>query len=200
MFSGLFQRLRYGEPVVVVSGLPRSGTSMLMAMLEAGGLPLLTDAKRHADPDNPRGYFEMESVKSLGEQQDKAWVRNARGKGLKVISYLLKELPDDNAYRVLFARRDLAEVIRSQNVMLERQQQPNPVDDAKALDLFRKHLVNVQLLMGRRRNFRLLEVAHRDALADPRRTAVAINAFLGGRLDVERMAAVVDRELYRNRA
>ena len=122
MFSGLFQRLRYGEPVVVVSGLPRSGTSMLMAMLEAGGLPLLTDAKRHADPDNPRGYFEMESVKSLGEQQDKAWVRNARGKGLKVISYLLKELPDDNAYRVLFARRDLAEVIRSQNVMLERQQ------------------------------------------------------------------------------
>lgn len=200
MFSGLFQRLRYGEPVVVVSGLPRSGTSMLMAMLEAGGLPLLTDAKRHADPDNPRGYFEMESVKSLGEQQDKAWVRNARGKGLKVISYLLKELPDDNAYRVLFARRDLAEVIRSQNVMLERQQQPNPVDDAKALDLFRKHLVNVQLLMRRRRNFRLLEVAHRDALADPRRTAVAINAFLGGRLDVERMAAVVDRELYRNRA
>ena len=200
MFSGLFQRLRYGEPVVVVSGLPRSGTSMLMAMLEAGGLPLLTDAKRHADPDNPRGYFEMESVKSLGEQQDKAWVRNARGKGLKVISYLLKELPDDNAYRVLFARRDLAEVIRSQNVMLERQQQPNPVDDAQALDLFRKHLVNAQLLMRSRRNFRLLEVAHRDALADPRRTAVAINAFLGGRLDVERMAAVVDRELYRNRA
>ena len=200
MFSGLFQRLRYGEPVVVVSGLPRSGTSMLMAMLEAGGLPLLTDAKRHADPDNPRGYFEMVCVKSLGEQQDKAWVRNARGKGLKVISYLLKELPDDNAYRVLFARRDLAEVIRSQNVMLERQQQPNPVDDAKALDLFRKHLVNVQLLMRSRRNFRLLEVAHRDALADPRRTAVAINAFLGGRLDVERMAAVVDRELYRNRA
>ncbi len=200
MFSGLFQRLRYGEPVVVVSGLPRSGTSMLMAMLEAGGLPLLTDEQRHADPDNPRGYFEMDSVKSLGEQQDKTWVRNARGKGLKVISYLLKELPDDNAYRVLFARRDLAEVIRSQNVMLERQQQPNPVDDAKALDLFRKHLVNVQLLMRSRRNFRLLEVAHRDALSDPRRTAAAINAFLGGHLDVERMAAVVDRDLYRNRA
>ncbi len=200
MFSGLFQRLRYGEPVVVVSGLPRSGTSMLMAMLEAGGLPLLTDEQRHADPDNPRGYFEMESVKSLGEQQDKTWVRNARGKGLKVISYLLKELPDDNAYRVLFARRDLAEVIRSQNVMLERQQQPNPVDDAKALDLFRKHLVNVQLLVRSKRNFQLLEVAHRDALAEPRRTAAAINGFLGGHLDVERMAAVVDRELYRNRA
>ena len=199
MFSGFFQRLRYGEPVVVVSGLPRSGTSMLMAMLEAGGLPLLTDEKRHADPDNPRGYFEMESVKSLGEQPDKAWVRNARGKGLKVISYLLKELPDDNAYRVLFARRDLAEVIRSQNVMLERQQQPNPVDDAKALDLFRKHLVNVQLLMRSKRNFRMLEVAHREALADPQRTAAAINAFLGGRLDVGRMAAVVDRGLYRNR-
>lgn len=200
MFERFKNRLRYGEDVVVVSGLPRSGTSMLMAMLEAGGLPLMTDNRRQADADNPRGYFEMESVKSLGEQVDKTWVRGARGRGLKVISYLLKELPDDNFYRVLFARRDLAEVIRSQNVMLGRQNQPNPVDDAKALDLYRKHLVNVQVLMRTRRNFRMLEVAHRETLAEPRRTADAINAFLGGRLDAARMAAVVDRELYRNRA
>jgi hypothetical protein len=200
MFERFKNRLRYGEDVVVVSGLPRSGTSMLMAMLEAGGLPLMTDNRRQPDADNPRGYFEMESVKSLGEQVDKTWVRGARGRGLKVISYLLKELPDDNFYRVLFARRDLAEVIRSQNVMLGRQNQPNPVDDAKALDLYRKHLVNVQVLMRTRRNFRMLEVAHRDTLAEPRRTADAINAFLGGRFDAARMAAVVDRELYRNRA
>ncbi len=173
---------------------------MLMAMLEAGGLPLMTDNRRQPDADNPRGYFEMESVKSLGEQSDRSWVRGARGRGIKVISYLLKELPADNFYRVLFARRDLDEVIRSQNVMLGRQNQPNPVDDAKALDLYRKHLVNVQVLMRTRRNFRMLEVAHRETLAEPRRTADAINAFLGGRLDAARMAAVVDRELYRNRA
>jgi hypothetical protein len=200
MFERLRNRLRYGEDVVVVSGLPRSGTSMLMAMLEAGGLPLMTDNRRQPDADNPRGYFEMESVKSLGEQSDRSWVRGARGRGIKVISYLLKELPADNFYRVLFARRDLDEVIRSQNVMLGRQNQPNPVDDAKALDLYRKHLVNVQVLMRTRRNFRMLEVAHRETLAEPRRTADAINAFLGGRLDAARMAAVVDRELYRNRA
>ncbi len=200
MFERFKNRLRYGEDVVVVSGLPRSGTSMLMAMLEAGGLPLMTDNRRQPDADNPRGYFEMENVKSLGEQADRTWVRDARGRGLKVISHLLKELPDDNFYRVLFARRDLAEVIRSQNVMLGRQNQPNPVDDAKALDLYRKHLVNVQVLMRTRRNFRMLEVAHRETLAEPRRTADAINAFLGGRLDAARMAAVVDRELYRNRA
>lgn len=199
MFERLKNRLRYGEDVVVVSGLPRSGTSMLMAMLEAGGLPLMTDDRRQPDADNPRGYFEMESVKSLGEQADKSWVRGARGRGIKVISYLLKELPADNFYRVLFARRDLDEVIRSQNVMLGRQNQPNPVDDAKALDLYRKHLVNVQVLMRTRRNFRMLEVSHRETLAEPRRTADAINAFLGGRLDAARMAAVVDRGLYRNR-
>lgn len=199
MLDRIRNRLRYGEDVIVVSGLPRSGTSMLMAMLDAGGLPLMTDNRRQPDADNPRGYFEMESVKSLGEQADRSWVRGARGKGLKVISYLLKELPDDNFYRVLFARRDLDEVIRSQNVMLGRQNQPNPVDDAKALDLYRKHLVNVQVLMRTRRNFRMLEVPHRDTLADPQRAAAAINAFLGGRLDAARMAAVVDRELYRNR-
>src|SRR3990172_7400630 len=93
-----------GEPIVVVSGLPRSGTSMMMKMLEAGGMPILTDGERSADIDNPKGYFELERIKNLERETDKSYLRAARGKALKVISFLIKELPDDNDYRVIFMR------------------------------------------------------------------------------------------------
>lgn len=200
MFNDLLRRWRYGDPVVVVSGLPRSGTSMLMNMLAAGGLPLLQDGARPADTDNPRGYFELERVKRLGEDADKDWLREARGKGVKVISHLLKELPAENFYRVVFALRDLEEVVTSQNMMLRRQGQSNPVDDAKALELFRRHLVNVKVLARTRPNFALLEVPYREAITAPAEVATRVNRFLGGRLDVARMAAAVDPTLYRNRA
>ncbi|MDP6673752.1 MAG: hypothetical protein QGH93_02705, partial [Gammaproteobacteria bacterium] len=98
----LIRRVRYGEPVYVVSGLPRSGTSMLMNMLAAGGLPVLSDAQREADDDNPRGYFEHERIKNLESETDKSWLRESRGKAIKVISHLLRELPNDNYYFVIF--------------------------------------------------------------------------------------------------
>jgi hypothetical protein len=198
-FVGVLRRWRYGEEVVVVSGLPRSGTSMVMGMLEAGGLPILTDQVRQADEDNPKGYFEFEKVKELGETTDKSWVRNARGNAVKVISHLLKELPDDNFYRVIFARRNLEEVITSQNVMLDRQAEPNPVDDAKAIELYRKHIVNVRFLVRRKPNLEMIEVAYSDTLSDPESAAERINQFVGGKLDQEEMAAIVDKRLYRNR-
>lgn len=163
-------------------------------------MPPLMDQQRGPDADNPRGYFERESVKSLAQQTDKAWLEEGRGKALKVISHLLKELPDHLAYRVLFATRDLDEVIRSQNVLLSRQDQPNPVDDRRARALFRQHLVNVQLLMGSKPNFQTLVVPHRETLNKPLAAARAINAFLGGGLKEVPMAGVVDPTLYRNRA
>lgn len=193
-------RLRYGEPIAVVSGLPRSGTSMMMRMLEAGGLPLLTDGVRGADDDNPRGYYEYERVKRLERESDKSWLATARGKGLKVISHLLKELPGDYAYRVIFMQRDLREVIVSQARMLERRGEPDAGgDDARTTDLFRKHLVHVKLTLAQP-NFELLEVTHRAALADPRATAERVRRFLGRDLDLDRMAAAVDPSLYRNRS
>lgn len=130
MFNQFLQRFRYGAAVVVVSGLPRSGTSLLMNMLAAGGLPVLTDGVRAADADNPHGYFELERVKNLEHDADKAWLRDARGRGVKVISHLLKELPADNYYKVLFSVRDLGEVVASQNTMLRHRHEPNPVEDA----------------------------------------------------------------------
>jgi hypothetical protein len=198
-FVGVLRRWRYGEEVVVVSGLPRSGTSMVMGMLAAGGLPILTDQVRQADEDNPRGYFEFEKVKELGNSIDKSWVRDARGNAVKVISHLLKELPDDNFYRIIFVRRNLEEVITSQNIMLDRQAEPNPVDDAKAIELYRKHIVNVRFLVRRKSNLEMIELTYSDTLSDPESAAEHINQFVGGKLDQEEMAAIVDKRLYRNR-
>lgn len=194
------RRLWRGAPVVVISGLPRSGTSMLMNMVSAGGLEVLSDGARVADEDNPRGYFEMERVTALAEEQDRSWLHASRGKAVKIISHLLKYLPAENDYRIVLVDRDLSEVIASQNRMLKNRNEENPVDDAATADLYRKHLVIVRAWLRRQRNCRLLEVRYSDAVAQPLVVAEAIAAFLGGKLDVTRMAAAVDASLYRNRA
>ena len=198
-FTRFFRKWKYGEDVIVVSGLPRSGTSMVMSMLQAGGLPILTDHVREADEDNPKGYFEFEKVKDLAETQDKSWLKDARGKAVKVISHLLKELPDENFYRIIFARRNLQEIVASQNIMLKRQAEANPVEDAKAIELYRKHLVNVRFLVRRKPNLEMLELTYTEVLDDPSNAADRINQFLGGNLGTEAMSTVVDRRLYRNR-
>jgi hypothetical protein len=192
-------RRRRGEPLVIVSGLPRSGTSMMMRMLEAGGLPAWTDREREADTDNPKGYYELERVKELDKPGDKSWLREGRGRALKVISHLLLELPDDNAYRVIFLRRHLDEVLASQNRMLERRGEANPVADAKAREAYLRHLAELKVALRRRPNFALLEVRYHEAVSDPRATAQRVAAFLDGRVDPARMAREIDAELYRNR-
>ena len=196
----LLRRWRYGDEVVVVSGLPRSGTSMMMKMLEAGGLPITTDGVREADLDNPKGYYELERVKNLEKDPDKSWVVESRGKVLKVISHLLKELPDDCFYRVIFMRRDLGEVVASQNKMLEHRGEENPIEDERVTELYRKHIIHTKVMMRQRRNYELLEIQYTQALRDPVRFAAQVNVFLGGRLDEEQMARAVDPTLYRNRA
>ncbi len=202
--SQLYHRLRFGDPVVVVSGLPRSGTSMAMKMLEAGGLPLVTDGERTADEDNPRGYFEDERVKDLAETPDRRWLRDARGKGVKVISFLLKDLPMDNRYRVILMQRDLDEVLQSQRTMLERRGETQETEDERMRELWRDHLWRVRYLLRTRSNFEHLELAYREVVEAPGDAARRVATFVGGdldvALDVERMTAVVDRSLYRNRA
>ena len=193
------RRRRYGDEVVVVSGLPRSGTSMMMRMLDAAGLEILTDHERRADEDNPKGYYEHERVKDLESEADKSWVREARGKVLKVISHLLKDLPDENFYNVIFMRRDLDEVIASQNKMLERRGEDNPIEDEKAKNYYLRHLVQVRFLVKDRPSLAMLEVQYREALEQPEEFVRKIDQFLGGGYDVKAMADVVDRQLYRNR-
>src|SRR3990172_6980314 len=122
-----------GEPIVVVSGLPRSGTSMMMRMLEGGGVPILADGERTADIDNPKGYFELERIKDLETETDKSYLRAARGKAVKVISFLIKDLPDENDYRIVFMRRDLGEVLASQQKMIDRLASADTPAEAEAM-------------------------------------------------------------------
>ena len=199
-FRQYLRQRRYGEPIIVVSGVPRSGTSMTMKMLEAGGISLLTDKVRLPDEDNPKGYFELESVKSLGEQDDKSWLAEARGKAIKIISHLLRELPDHHAYKVIFMNRSIQEVIRSQNKMLIRRGEELSGDDQNVNALFEQHLRLIQAWLRKQQNFSVLDLHYSEVINDPLRGAAQIAGFLKTDLDQQRMAAVVDPGLYRNRA
>ena len=204
MSSPLVERLRrtlrFGRPIVVVSGLPRSGTSMAMMMLQAGGVPLLTDDVRLADESNPNGYFEFEPVKRLDSAGDPDWLADAGGRAVKIISFLLTWLPETHDYRVLFMQRDLDEVIASQEQMLVRRGEPADGAGADAMrEIYARHLEQVERLLSNRRCFTRLPVSYRAAIERPAVEARRISDFLGGSLDVERMAAVANRQLYRNR-
>jgi hypothetical protein len=195
-----FDRMKYGEPIVVVSGLPRSGTSMMMNMLAAGGIEPLTDDTRLPDSDNIQGYFEHERVKNLEAERDKSWLRIARGRAVKVVSHLLQSLPPENRYRVVLALRDLREVVTSQNIMLERLKQPNPIGDEQAIRHCERHLESVRRLTSVRSNFEMLEVPYAEVVQSPVVWSQRMAAFVGRKLDVQRMAAVVNGSLYRNRS
>jgi len=195
-----YRRMRFGDPVIVVSGLPRSGTSMAMKMLEAGGVPIVTDGQREADIDNPKGYFEDERVLRLAEAAEKAWLRGSRGKAIKIISYLLRHLPSDNNYKVVFMRRDLSEVLASQAKMLERRGETNDGDDQRMRELFETDLWKAGYFMKHAAHVEAVEIHYSEVLADPEGHARLIAEFVGGSLDVQRMAEVVDPDLYRNRA
>lgn len=198
-FKSLFKSDDESEAVVVVSGLPRSGTSMLMKMLDAGGVPPITDNIRTADEDNPKGYYEFERVKAL-DKGDTAWVVDAQGKSVKVISALLKHLPPDYQYRVIYIRRNMPEILASQRKMLVRRgEDPDKIDDAQMTALFERHVQQVEKWLREQPNMQALYVHYSDILADPESEAKRINDFLGGHLQVENMAEMVDPDLYRNR-
>ncbi len=197
---GFLKRLRYGDPIVIISGLPRSGTSMAMKMLDAGGLELVLDGIRTADEDNPKGYFEDERVKDLGEMRDKSWLKDVRGKAIKIVSSLLPHLPETNTYKIVFMRRDISEVLASQAKMLVRRGETNESNDDDMRRMYENHLEKVEFQIGFRPHLEAIFVHYRDVLDDPRTQAERINEFLGCTLDVDKMAGVVDKSLYRNRA
>ncbi len=182
-----------------MSGLPRSGTSMLIRVLQAGGVPPLTDAIRTADIDNPRGYFEFERVKRL-PQGDAGWLPDARGKCVKVISALLTYLPPGYGYDVIFMHRNIAEVLASQRKMLERRSQPATDDDAGMSLLLQQHVETVRGWVRGQPNFALFDADYNAMLSEPAHWVGRIDAFLGGGLDTAAMRAAVDANLYRNRS
>jgi len=185
--------------VVIVSGLPRSGTSMMMRMLDVGGIPALTDNVRQPDEDNPRGYYEFEPVKRTKE--DPSWLEQAGGKVVKMVYRLLYDLPPTRQYRVIFMRRKLEEVVASQDVMLSRRgRSGGDLSREKLIALFEQQLAEFDVWIQQQSHFRILYVSYNDTLKNPRATAEMVNEFLGGKLNVDAMASVVEPELYRQRA
>ena len=173
-----------------------------MQMLAAGGVEPLTDGERVADEDNPRGYYEFEAIKSLGRGGQPAWIPEARGRVVKVISHLIPHLPTGEAYRVVFVERDLDEVLASQAKMIARLGRPSPPQDA-VRRAFESHLAAFDQSVAARPEMSLLRLAYRDLVTDPAGAAQALSEFAGqGRetpLDAAAMAAAVDPDLYRNR-
>lgn len=187
------------KAITIVSGLPRSGTSMMMKMLEAGGLEILTDEVRTADDDNPKGYYEFERVKQL--EEDKAWLPDAQGKGVKIITALLRHLPPDYRYKVIFMRRHMEEILASQRQMLINRGEPTDrVDDQKLASMFRRHVTQVEAWLAEQPNLETLYVHYTAVLTDPAAQAARVNEFLDRTLDERAMVEAVDRRLYRQRA
>lgn len=161
----------------------------------------MTDGVRKAGEDNPKGYFEDERVKDLHKDSvDRTWLHDARGKAVKIISFLLKDLPDTNNYKVIFMRRELPEVLASQHKMLDRRGETNDIEDEKMLEIWKDHLWKVNYLMKHADHLESLEIAYKDVVGDPLDAARRIQEFLGLPLDPEKMAGAVDSKLYRNRA
>jgi hypothetical protein len=185
------------EVTTIVSGLPRSGTSMMMRMLEMGGLPVLTDHIRTPDDDNPNGYYEFEAVKQTKE--DSGWLVGSEGKAVKMVYRLLYDLPADRPYKVLFMRRKLEEVLASQKVMLQRHGAADGVGEEQMAALFRCEIDAFYKWVAAQSHIELIDVDYNAMQQNPRAEAARVNEFLGGSLDEQAMVAVVDRSLYRNR-
>ncbi|MBK8564074.1 MAG: alkaline phosphatase family protein [Saprospiraceae bacterium] len=193
-----FDKAMKGQ-MTIVSGLPRSGTSMMMQMLEAGGMTIFTDKERTADESNPKGYYEHEAVKNL--QKNKSWLPQAKDKVVKVIAHLLKHLPLHYRYKLIFMERDMMEVISSQQKMLARNGK-RVKEDTLPMHLvtaFEQSLKEVKHWAATHSNVDVLYIAHAETIEMPFMTAIKVNEFLGGVLDVEAMAQAVDASLHREK-
>jgi hypothetical protein len=184
--------------ITIVSGLPRSGTSLMMQMLAAGGMPVLTDGERQADADNPRGYFEWERIKLLAQQPE--CIEEAEGKVVKVISQLLFALPAGREYRIIFLQRPLAEVVASQAEMIRRRGTIGaPLPPAALIAGLGAHLNQVNAWLRDKANTSVHRVDHHDVLREPLRVSESIQEFLNFPLDVLAMSRQIDTSLYRQR-
>jgi len=186
------------QEIIIVSGLPRSGTSMVMQLLEAGGLEILTDNIRAANEDNQQGYYELEIVKKLSE--DDSFLKDAPGKVVKVISELLEYLPSDYAYKVVFVRRDMSEILASQKKMLARRGKPlDGISDQELSQLFEMSIDQARNWMNSQPNVDFLEINYNELMTNARQTVESLADFLGRNLQKEKMIAVPQQRFYRNR-
>ena len=183
--------------ITIVSGLPRCGTSMMMKMLEAGGIETVVDNIRKSDEDNPRGYYEFEKVKKI--DKDASWLGETRGKVFKMVSMLLYHLPAEHRYKIIFMKRRMEEMLASQKKMLERKGiQPKQTDD-QITRLYEDHLKDIEKWLQSRDHIEVLYVNYNEVLNDPVSNARRVHAFLGDPLEEDEMIRAIDPSLYRQR-
>jgi hypothetical protein len=199
LFSRSNKKDSRNQPVIIVSGLPRSGTSMMMRMLAEGGIPVITDELRRADSDNPKGYFEFETVRQMSTG-NVSWLANAGGKAIKVISALLEHLPSNYSYKIIFLERDLKEVLASQRKMLANRNEKSSAEDPEIEAQIQKHLSAMKPWLVRQSNMEVLYVNYNSLLTNPEPLCEQITEFLGLPLNQTRMLTVPDKKLYRNRS
>lgn len=185
------------DAVTIVSGLPRSGTSMMMQMLQAGGMEIVTDDIREADEHNPRGYLEYEKVKHI--ESNSEWLNDCRGKALKMISNYLYSLDKRLRYQVIFMKRDMNEILRSQRTMLKNLGWEENVSEGEIEERFENHLRQVMIWLARQPNIDVLYLTYKEVLKEPIKKAEELGRFLQYKLDTVKMAATVDQSMYRNR-
>jgi hypothetical protein len=185
--------------ITIVAGLPRSGTSMMMQAIEAGGISALTDGIREKDVDNPKGYYEFEAVKKT--KTDPSWVKEAEGKVVKMVYSLLYDLPDDHEYRVVFLQREMKEVLASQRKMLERTGKKGAsVGDKKLSELFKAQLEKFHKWIADKNNFSIVLIDYKNMIKAPAEQAEKVDELLGNILDKDGFVSAVDPSLYRNRS
>ena len=199
IFGGKTTQRKDDKKIIVVSGLPRSGTSMMMKMLEEGGIPILTDAIRGADDDNPNGYYEFELVKKLPDGQNQ-WLADANHKVVKIVSALLEHLPVNYRYKIIFMEREPREILASQQKMLANRNEKSEISDTEMQEQFQKHLAAIKYWLARQPNMEVLYVDYNKMISKPENYCQAIADFIAIPVDVSKMLAVPNERLYRNRA
>ena len=199
IFGGKTTQRKDDKKIIVVSGLPRSGTSMMMKMLDEGGIPILTDAIRSPDDDNPNGYYEFEVVKKLPDGQNQ-WLDDANHKAVKIISALLEYLPTNYRYKIIFMEREPREILASQQKMLANRNEKSGISDAEMQEQFQKHLAAIKYWLARQPNMDVMYVDYNKMISKPENYCQAIADFIAIPVDVSKMLAVPNERLYRNRA
>ena len=171
---------RSGKTFVLVSGLPRSGTSLMMQLLEAGGLPAMTDAERAADIDNPRGYYEWEAIKQIGKKPELLDDPVVEGRAIKCISMLLRYLPPQHQYKVIFMTRPIAEVVASQAAMTTRLGTKGADLEPQQLERgLRAHREDVRKWATVAPHIEWLEIAYPALVREPAAAIAEIVQFVG---------------------
>ena len=186
------------KPIIVVSGLPRTGTSMMMKMLEAGGIEVITDSVRKADRDNPKGYYELERVKTI--KHDAGWLDGAEGKAFKMVTKLLPYLPAKHQYQIILMERSLPEVLASQKKMLARLNKPMPkADDATMVRYYRNHIEKIKTWLSSKRNIDYISIVYNKIIDNPKGSIDELCEFLQANAHCGKMLDVIDEKLYRNK-